>query len=320
MPRFLHKTNDLEGSIMVKTRRARSLAKRESRNFWLYTSPWIIGFVAFTAFPFLSSFILSFMQWDVLSPPKFVGIDNYVQLSQDKTYFWKDLNNTLYYALIGVPLTIILGLAVSVLLSKPIRGINFYRIVFYLPAVFGGVAVLKLWTYLLSPGTGDGMNPGLINAMLGWFGIQGPGWSQDPHWAKPAVLLVGLWGVGGSMMIWLPALASVPKDLLEAGEIDGANRFQRFWRITVPLITPAIFFQFTMGIIGSFQIFMEPVIMPGSSKTWTDSLMVVLFDNAFRFYKMGYASAIAWVIFIMIMLVTLVNLYFSRRWVYYESK
>jgi multiple sugar transport system permease protein len=304
----------------MEGQRKYSLTKLEKRSFWLYTSPWIIGFLAFTAFPFAASFVLSFMQWDILSPPKFVGIDNYIRLTEDGIYFWNDFGNTLYYALIGVPLSVTCGLAISVLLSKAIRGINFYRIVFYLPAVFGGVAVLRLWTYLLSPGTGDGLNPGLINAMLGWVGIDGPGWSQDPLWAKPAVLLVGLWGVGGSMMIWLPALASVPKDLTEAAEIDGATRAQRFWRVTIPMITPAIFFQVTMGIIATFQIFMEPIIMAGKSKTWTDSLMVVLFDNAFRFYKMGYASAIAWVIFILIMIFTLLNLYLSKRWVYYESK
>lgn len=298
----------------------RSLAKLESRSFWLYISPWIIGFMIFTAFPFFSSLVLSFMQWDILSPPQFVGVDNYVRLTEDHIYFWNAFRNTLFYALVGVPITVSVGLAVSVLLSKAIRGIHFYRVIFYLPAVFGGVAVLKLWSYLLSPGTDDGLNPGLINAILNSIGIPGPGWSKDVLWAKPAVLMVGLWGIGGSMMIWLPALASVPNDLKEAAEIDGARRLQRFWRITIPLISPAIFFQVTMGIIAAVQIFMEPVIMPGSSKMWTDSLMIVLFDNAFRFYKMGYASAIAWVIFMMIMVITLLNLYLSKRWVYYETK
>ncbi|MEH7482643.1 sugar ABC transporter permease [Neobacillus drentensis] len=304
---------------MAKTRRSTSIPRHERRNFWIYISPWIIGFIGFTAIPFFSSLILSFMQWDIITPPKWVGLENYKLLLNDKIYFWTDFKNTLFYALVGVPLSVTLGLLISILLSKEIKGINIYRTIFYLPAVFGGVAVLMLWSYLLYPGTGDN-NAGLINAALNWLGIPAPSWSQSSFWAKPAVILVGLWGVGGSMMIWLPALAGVPKELLEAAEMDGASRWRRFWSVTFPLITPAIFFQVTMGIIGSFQIFLEPKIMPGSQKAWTDSLMVNLFDNAFVFYKMGYASAIAWILFIVIMALTIINLLLSKRWVYYESK
>jgi multiple sugar transport system permease protein len=305
--------------MLAKTKQVfSSISKHEKRNFWIYISPWIIGFLAFTAIPFFSSLALSFMQWDIITPPKWVGFENYKELMDDKIYFWNALRNTIFYALVGVPLSVTLGLLLSILLSKEIKGINVFRIIFYLPAVFGGVAVLMLWSYLLYPGTGNG-DAGLINAALGWFGIEGPGWSQSEFWSKPAVILVGLWGVGGSMMIWLPALAGVPKELHEAAEIDGASRWRKFWSVTFPLITPAIFFQVTMGIIGSFQIFMEPKIMPGNQKAWTDSLMVNLFDNAFTFYKMGYASAIAWVLFIMIMVLTVINLVVSKRWVYYES-
>ncbi|HEY0827334.1 MAG TPA: sugar ABC transporter permease, partial [Bacilli bacterium] len=192
-------------------------------------------------------------------------------------------------------------------------------VAFYLPSIFGGVAVLLLWSYMLAPGN-SGDNVGLINGALSWFGISGPGWSQDEFWAKPAVILVTLWGIGSSMVIYLPALASVPTDLLEAAEIDGATKWTKFVKITLPMISPAIFFQTTMGIIGAFKLFAEPLLLPGALRAWTDSLMVYLYDNAFKFYKMGYASSVAWVLFVLIMGFTLINFYVSKKWVHYESQ
>lgn len=305
---------------MAANKRLRVLyySKRDARNFFLYTSPWILGFIGLTAIPFVSSLVLSFTQWDILTPSEWVGTDNYRYLFQDSE-FWSVLKNTLYYTFMGVPLQIILGLLVSILLSKKIPGISFFRVTFYLPSIFGGIAVLLLWSFMLAPGDG-GTNMGLINGALDMIGIKGPAWSQDMLWAKPAVILVSLWGVGGSMMIFLPALASVPTDMLEAAEIDGANRIRRFFVITLPMITPALFFQLTMGMIGTFKIFMEPLMIPGAMKAWTDSIMVYLFNNGFKFFKMGYASAIAWVLFLFIMGFTLLNFYVSKKWVHYESK
>lgn len=293
-------------------------SKQEGRNFWLYTSPWVIGFVGLTAIPFFSSLLLSFTQWDILTPSEWVGIENYQALFKNGE-FWNVLRNTLYYTLVGVPLQIVIGLSVSLLLLKKIRGISFFRTVFYLPSIFGGVAVLLLWSFMLAPGNG-GTNMGFINGALHFFGIHGPGWSQDIHWAKPAVILVTLWSVGKSMMIYLPALSSVPQDLMEAAEIDGASRGRRFFRIMLPLITPAVFFQMTIGMIEAFKIFIEPMMIPGALKQWTDSMMIYLFNNGFKYFKMGYASSIAWILFLFIMVFTLVNFYVSKKWVHYESK
>ena len=305
-------------AVNKRRRVAIHYSKRDARNFFLYTSPWIIGFIGLTAIPFFSSLILSFTQWDILTPPEWVGMENYRNLFQDSE-FWSVLKNTLYYTCIGVPLQIVLGLLVSVLLSKKITGISFFRVVFYLPSIFGGIAVSLLWSFMLAPGDG-GTNMGLINGVLDFFGIKGPAWSQDIFWAKPAVILVSLWAVGGSMIIFLPALASVPQDMLEAAEIDGAGRVRRFFTITLPMITPALFFQLTTSMIGTFKIFLEPLIIPGALKLWTDSIMVYLFTNGFKFFKMGYASAVAWVLFLFIMGFTLLNFYVSKKWVHYESK
>lgn len=290
--------------------------KRERRNFWLYISPWIFGFLVFTAGPMIVSMYLSFTKYDVLTPAHWVGFENYTKLLTSEK-FWNILGNTLYYTFIGVPLHVILGLLVSLLLLRVMPGMSFFRTAFYLPTIFGGVAILLLWNFILAPGY-NGQNVGLINGLLSMIGIEGPGWSGAKEWAKPAVILVKLWGVGGSILIYLPALASVPSELLEAAEIDGASRIRKFFSVTFPLISPAVFFTVTMELINTFKMFIEPMIIPGTDKAWTDSLMIHLYKNAFEFFRMGYASAIAWIMFFVIMAITLINLFFARRWVYYE--
>lgn len=293
--------------------------KKEARTFWFYVTPWIIGFLAFYAVPFIASIVLSFMEWDILTPAKWVGLQNYVDMKEDP-YFLPAFKNTLYYAAVGVPLGTIGGLLVSLLLFKAVKGINFFRIGYYIPSIFGGVAVVIMWQYLLLPGDASGNNMGLVNTMLSWFGIDGPGWYTSEVWAKPSVLMVWLWSnVTSSIVIWLPALATVPKDLIEAAEIDGASRFRRFFAVMVPYISPIIFFQITTNMINIFKVFNEPLIMPATQQTWTDSLMVNLYQNAFQFFKMGFASAIAWVIVMMILIVTVVNMYVSKKWVHYET-
>lgn len=290
--------------------------RRERRNFWLYVSPWIFGFIVFTAGPMIVSLYLSFTAYDVLTPSRWIGFDNYIRLFTSER-FWDILGNTFYYTVVGVPLHVILGLLIAILLLRIIPGISFFRTAFYLPAIFGGVAILLLWNFILAPGY-QGQNVGLINGLLAMIGIEGPGWSGAKEWAKPAVILVKLWGVGGSMLIYLPALASVPQELLEAAEMDGASRIRKFFSVTFPMISPAVFFTLTMETIGTFKMFIEPMIIPGTDRAWTDSLMIHLYQNAFEFFRMGYASAVAWIMFIVIMTLTLINLYFARRWVHYE--
>ncbi|WP_035340867.1 carbohydrate ABC transporter permease [Halalkalibacter hemicellulosilyticus] len=288
----------------------------EKKKFWLYISPFIIGFSLFTIGPMIASIYLSFTRYDVLTPAEWIGITNYISLFQNER-FWSYLGNTLYYVFIGVPITVTASLIVALVLYRNIPAISFFRTTFYLPSIFGGVAILILWNYMLAPGF-QGENVGVINAVLATIGIEGPGWLSDQHWAKPAIILTQLWGVGGSMLILLPALASVPQDQLEAADIDGASPIRKFFSVVVPQISPALFFLLTMGMIGTFQMFNEPMILPGADRLWTDTLMVHLYSNAFESYRMGYASALAWVMFVVIMSFTLIQLALGKKWVHYE--
>ncbi|MEY8751915.1 carbohydrate ABC transporter permease [Alkalicoccobacillus gibsonii] len=288
----------------------------EKKKFWIYISPFIIGFSLFTIGPMIASIYLSFTRYNVLTPAEWIGLANYKDLFQNER-FWSYLGNTLYYVFIGVPITVTASLIVALVLYRNIPGISFFRTTFYLPSIFGGVAILILWNYMLAPGF-QGENVGVINAVLGMVGIDGPGWLSDKNWAKPAIILTQLWGVGGSMLILLPALASVPQDQLEAAEIDGASSIRKFFSVVIPQISPALFFLLTMGMIGTFQMFNEPMILPGADRIWTDTLMVHLYSNAFESYRMGYASALAWVMFVVIMFFTLIQLALGKKWVHYE--
>ncbi|MBO0994723.1 carbohydrate ABC transporter permease [Bacillus sp. SD088] len=292
--------------------------KKDSRRFWMYISPWIFGFLAFTLGPMLASLYLSFTKYDILTPSKWIGFDNYIKIFTNDR-FWNALGNTFYYTIVGVPLHVILGLLVSLLLLKNIPGIKLFRTAFYLPSIFGGVAILLLWNYMLAPGY-QGQNVGLVNAMLNMIGIDGPGWSSSETWAKPAVILTKIWGVGGTILIFLPALASVPKELLEACDMDGGSVWRKFFSIVLPTISPAVLFVATMELIGTLKMFIEPMILPGTNQRWTDSVMVYLYQNAFENFKMGYASALAWIMFVVILIVTLINLQLSKKWVYYDSE
>lgn len=290
--------------------------RNERKQFLLYVSPWIFGFLVFSAGPMLVSLYLSFTEYDILSPNVWIGANNYIELVTNER-FWSSLWNTFYYTIVGVPLSVLLGLLVSVLLLRAIPGITLFRTAFYMPAIFGGVAILLLWNYMLAPGV-DGQNVGLVNAMLNLIGIDGPGWSSDASWAKPSVILVKLWGVGGHLLIFLPALSSVPKELHEAADIDGASPFRKFWSITFPAISPAVLFVATMETIGTLKMFIEPMIITGLDPAWTDTLMIHLYNNAFEYFRMGYASALAWIMFVIILIITILNLYFSKKWVYYD--
>lgn len=288
----------------------------EKRKFWLYIAPFLIGFTLFTLGPMIASIYLSFTRYDVLTPAFWIGIDNYVNLFQNER-FWNLFGNTLYYVFVGVPINLIASLVVALVLYRIIPGISFFRTTFYLPSIFGGVAILILWNYMLAPGF-QGENVGVINALLDMIGIQGPGWLSDPNWAKPAIILTQLWGIGGNMLILLPALASVPQDLIDAADIDGASSIRKFFSVVVPQISPALFFMLTMGMINTFKMFNEPMILPGADRQWTDTLMVHLYSNAFENFRMGYASALAWIMFIIIMFFTLIQLGLAKKWVHYE--
>ncbi|MCL5996113.1 MAG: sugar ABC transporter permease [Chloroflexi bacterium] len=295
-------------------KRQSRMASREARWGWFFIAPWIGGFLIFTLIPVVTSFLLSFTDYELVTAPRWVGTKNFVDLFTADRLFLLSLYNTAYYVLFSVPLGIIGAFTLSMLLNVKLRGMNFYRTVFYLPAVTSGVAVSLLWMWLFNP------QFGLINYLLRSLGLYAPGWLVDPHWAKPAFIVMSLWGVGGTAVIFLAGLQGVPRSLYEAAEIDGANTWQRFWNITVPMMTPVIFFNLIMGIIGSFQVFTQAYVMTsGGPQDATLFYVLYLFRQGFALLRMGYAAAMAWILFIIILILTVIQFRLADRWVYYEG-
>jgi len=290
------------------------MAKTEALAGYMFAAPWIVGFVIFTAGPVLFSIILSFTKYDVLHPAKFVGFDNYKWLLTKDPLFWRSLGNTLFMVL-GVPLGMAVGLGIALLLNANVKGMAVYRTIYYLPAIVPTVASSILWIWVLHP------TNGLINTFLKMIHIQGPYWLQSPAWSKPSLILMGLWGAGAGMIIWLAGLKGIPEYLYEAAEIDGANWWGKFRHVTLPMLTPYIFFNLVMGIIGTFQIFAQAYIMTqGGPADSTLFYVYYLFNNAFRYLKMGYASAMAWILFVIIFILTVINFKLAPKWVYYEAE
>jgi multiple sugar transport system permease protein len=288
---------------------------REALWGYLFVAPWIIGYLVFTLGPVLASIGLSFASYDLFSPPRWIGFRNYIELFTRDRLFILSLYNTVYYVLFSVPLGIIFAFLLALLLNVKLLGMNVYRTVFYLPAVTSGVAVSLLWVWLFNP------QFGLINYLLRSIGLPAPGWLVDPLYAKPAFILMSLWGVGGTAVIFLAGLQGVPVSLYEAAVIDGANTWQKFWHVTVPMMTPVIFFNLVMGLIGSFQVFTAAYVMTGGGpQNSTLFYVLYLFRHAFRLLRMGYAAAMAWVLFLIVVVLTFIQFRFSGKWVYYEGE
>lgn len=301
----------------VKTKRRLSKAERkEERTFYLLTGPWLIGLLIFFAVPMVASLWISLNQWDMLTPAKFVGFKNYNTAFNHDPLFWQSLKVTALYAVFSVPLGLIASLLLSLLLNQAVRGMRLFRTIFYLPAVVSGVSVMVLWMWIFNP------QIGLLNTILGYFGIAGPGWIFDPHWALPSMVIMSLWStVGGSVIIWLAGLKGIPPSLYEAAELDGAGGWQKFKNVTIPMLTPTIFFNLVMGVIGAMQTFGEAYVMTkGGPMNSTLFFNFYLFDHAFQNFRMGYASALAWVLFILILALTALVVKSSAAWVYYEGE
>jgi multiple sugar transport system permease protein len=294
-----------------------TLKRRETLAALGFISPWIIGFVIFTAGPMLISLGLSFTEYNIISPPRFVGLKNYQDLFTDPR-LGLSLGNSFYYALLHVPLTIILALSLAMLLNRVGKAAGFFRTAFYLPSITPAVAVGTLFLWLLNP------RIGLINRGLALFGIQGPGWTTDPAWIMPGIVIMSLWSVGTTVIILLAALRGVPEELYEASNIDGANGWQQFIKITVPLISGSLFFVLIVNTIASLQVFTEVYTMyfgkqqSGPASSAGLFYNIYLFRQAFEFLKMGYASAMAWLLFVIILILTLIQVRLSRRFVYYD--
>ncbi|MGC8785607.1 MAG: extracellular solute-binding protein [Armatimonadota bacterium] len=306
------------------------LGRPEAIAGYLFAAPWIIGFFLFTAGPILASIVFSFCDYDVLHPPRYIGLLNYKELlTVDFGFLSKAFYNAGYLAFFGIPLGMATGLAIAMLLNTQVRGMSAYRTAYYMPSIVPVVASAVLWAWILN---GD-PNRGIINAAwkatLGqWFGWAPPGWFGVPEWSKPGLIVMGLWGAGGGMILWLAGLQGVPTHLYEAAELDGASSWAKFRHVTLPMLSPYIFFNLIMGTIHALQEFDRIYILGGvgagtSSTGPGDSLLVpvmYLFNNAFTYFKMGYASALAWIIFIIILTLTLIQLKLAPRWVHYEAE
>lgn len=281
-----------------------------------YVAPWCVGFVAFTAGPFFFSLYLSFTDWELLGPITLVGGANYQQLFDDPT-FVKSVVNTVYYTAIHVPGLMILAFGAALLLNEEVRGRALFRTAFFLPSITPGVASVLLWVWLLHP-------TGVINTFLGHLGVPEaaqPKWFASTDWAMPGLILMSFWGIGSMMIIYLAGLQGVPEQLYEAATVDGANWWHRLRDVTIPMMTPTIFFTMIVGVIGSFQAFASALVATeGGPANATLFVLLYLYYQAFRFFHMGYASAIAWILFVVIMVLTLVQFALARRWVYYESE
>lgn len=295
-------------------------SRRTRQNFFtamLFLLPWAIGFLAFTLYPMGASFVYSFAIYHSKRPLEWVGLQNYASLFNDKL-FWTSLYNTMYMVLLGVPLALLMSFFCAVLLNLKVRGQSVYRVIYFLPSIVPTVASAILWLWILNP------QMGIVNTLLGSVGIDGPNWLRDPNWAKPSLILLSLWGMGGTIVIYLSALQDVPTTLLEAAELDGASWLQRLRHITIPMVSPVTLFNLITGTIGMFQYFAQAYVFRGSAGLGaplnsTLFYSVYLYQNAFLFLKMGYASAMAWVLFIVILICTILLLKVSERFTYYAG-
>ncbi len=296
--------------VLVRT----NLLKWQTTTFYLFISPWIIGFVLFTLGPMLFSLYLSLLDWDIIHPATWVGLENYRTAVEDPRIL-TSLRITFTYALLSVPLNVILSFLISILMNLRLRGMHVFRTVYYLPVLVGGIPQAVLFGQLLS-------RQGVFNRFLALFGIEGPGWLTDPSFALYGVVIMSLWSVGGNMIIYLAGLTDIPSHLYEAAEIDGASVFQRFRFVTIPQMTPIIFFNLVTGIIGAMQVFDAAYIFSSSAGSGRSLNFYVynLWQNAFQFFKMGYASALAWILFVIIMVLTLLIFRSSSFWVFYETE
>jgi len=302
-----------------KRRKWLSLDRKEAAQGYMFVAPWIIGFLCFTGGPLLFSLYASFTNYDITSRMEWIGLRNFQVMFERDPLFWISLKNTLYYVALMVPLTTIGSLLVAVLLNVKVPGMRVFRTIYYLPAVLSGIGVYMLWMMLLEP------QSGLVNTVLGFVGIDGPNWLTDPAWTKDSLILMRLWAVGGGMLLYLAALQGVSEQLYEAAELDGAGHFRKFWHITVPMVTPVIFFDLVTSLIGGFQVFQEGYIMsadptnPGSPMNSLLFFNLHMFNKAFKVFDMGYAMAMAWFLFVIAIAVTIFNLVASKYWVHYEG-
>jgi multiple sugar transport system permease protein len=308
----------LQAAANMRVFRGRRLGKQartEERFGYLFISPWLIGFLVFHGGPIVASMAMSLAHYDIINPLRWAGLGNYIGLVQDEL-FWISLKATVNYALATVGVGILAAFAVALLLNRDVVGLSFWRTLFYLPSIISGVAVSLLWMWIFQK------DFGILNQLL-WqfFHIEGPGWFSSDDWVIPSLMIMSLWSIGGGIIIYLARLQSIPTELYEAAEIDGAGPWRKLRAITIPLMTPVIFFQLIMGIIGSFQVFTVAFVVTSGRPTYAWLFYVLyLYRNAFEYYKMGYAAAMAWVLFLILLMLTASVFRTAKHWVYYEAE
>jgi multiple sugar transport system permease protein len=290
------------------------MRRREELTAWLFISPIVLGILIFQFYPTLFSFYISFNQWNLLSPPKWIGLNNYVELFTIDRFFKNTMINTATYALATVFAGLALGLIFAVLLNQDIRGKYLYRAIYFVPVIAPTVAVALLWQVLYDP------NFGVFNGLLRMVGIHGPNWLGNTTWAMRSIIFEAIWaGLGFTILIFLAGLQGISQEYYEAAEIDGANALQKFFFITMPLLSPTTFFLLVTGVIGSFQVFDIPFVMTGGGPANSTQMVVMyLYNNAFVIQKMGLAAAVAFIVFVVIIILTFLNFRISKRWVFYE--
>lgn len=293
-----------------------SSRRREALAGYLFISPWLLGFIVFFLGPIIASFLISFTSWNIVGAPEWVGLANYQTIFSADDRFYKAIQVTLTYSIFYLPLEVICGIGLAVLMNQKLRGIGIFRTLFYMPYVVPQVAAALVWVWMLNA------RYGVVNTVLSWIGITGPNWLGSPNFVMPSFIIIALWGVGGSAVIYLAGLQNIPATFYEAATVDGANGVQKFFRITLPLLSPTIFFQVVLGLIGVFQTFTPAFIAAGTSGGPLQSglfYMLYLYNRGFVTLRMGYASALAWILTVFILIVTVLVLRSSRYWVYYES-
>lgn len=279
---------------------------------YVFVAPWVIAFLAFELVPTLAAFAFSLTDWSIVGEAKFIGFANYIEMFTKDRLFGVSLGNTLYYALFAVPLTVMFGFLLALLLNVKVRGQTLFRTLFYLPALIPSVAAAVAWVWIFDT------NNGILNYFLSFFGVENIRWLSSPAWSKPALIIMSLWTVGGGMVIYLAGLQNIPQELYEAAEVDGASPFAKLIRITIPLMTPTIFFNVILGLINAFQVFNSAFITTGGGPVnSTLFYMLHIYENAFTHWRMGYASALSVVLFLIVLVMTLIVNQTSKRWVFY---
>ncbi|WP_248927106.1 carbohydrate ABC transporter permease [Paenibacillus hamazuiensis] len=311
---MIAKTSVYQESALSRLRKSAAFGRQHIAGY-LFISPWLIGFFLLTLWPIVRSFYLSFTEYSLLEDPSWVGLSNYEEIFLRDEIFKQSLKVTFTFVLFSVPLKLLFSLMVAMLLNRSIRGINVYRTAIYFPSLIGGsIAVSVLWRNMFDL-------KGYVNHVLGWFGIQGVGWLSNPDTSLATLVLLNAWQFGSTMVIFLAGLKQIPQDLYESASVDGANPLRKFFHITLPMLSPVMFFNLVLGVIGSFQMFTSAfIITKGGPANSTYMYALFLFEKAFKHYQMGYASALAWILLIIIAVLTALNFLVSKYWVYYESE